>query len=183
MTASSLRRRIERLISPEAEDSRAISGLPIVCAAAAAAFILALSAPAAAGANSFRIYIFAAAGEAASIFAISNGERATAAEVEQCVGRLLPNADAIVDELESRIHNGRDDELNPVWIVGPGSRTELGSCREKESDDEDSDEEPDEDSLVMITDASEKQTRRLIRQIDALSGSERQEMALQLGLE
>jgi beta-lactamase regulating signal transducer with metallopeptidase domain len=182
MTAAGLRRRIERLISSQQKTAAAPSLIALASGAASAA-LLALSAPAAAGTNPFRIYIYAAAGEAASIYALSDGERAAAAAVEGCDGRLLPDAAAFIDELEGRIHNGRENELNPVWIVGPGSRTELGSCRQEEPHEADSEEESDEDSLVMIVDASERQARRFIRQIDALSRSERREMAAQLSLD
>ena len=180
MTASSLRRRIDRLTAP-AKDGGAMSNLSVLLAGAAAALALALSAPAAAGSSQYRLYIFNAV-DGATTYALSDGQRAAAALVEQCVGRLLPNAAAFVDALEARMQSDKDDELDPVWIVGRGSSIELGSCREKESRDEETEDHSDEDSLVLVTDASEKQARKFIRQIDALSRAQRRQMAAQATL-
>lgn len=171
MTASGLRRRIERLTSHE---RGAISGLPVLTASAAAAFMLALSAPAAAGPYPYRIYILVSSDET-STYAVSDGERATAAVFEKCVGRLLPNAAAIIDGLEARIQDDKEDELKTiVWAPGPGQVTGLGSCVQKEP--------PDNDTLVLITDASEKQARRFIRQIEAHSRSPLRGLKAELGL-
>ena len=171
MTASSLRRRIERLTS---RDRRATSGLPVLAAGAAAAVMLALSAPAAAGLTPYRIYIFDSA-DGTSTYALSDGERATGAVFETCVGRLLPNAAAVIDGLEARIHDGRKDGLTVVWAPGPGSKTDIGPCAPKEP--------RDGDTLVLITDAPKRQARRFIRQIEARPRFPQQEMAADLGLD
>lgn len=189
MTASGLRRRVESLISPRKNRDAAFA-YPIIAVGAAAALMLLLAGPATAGLHAFRIYIFDAANGTSSIYALSDGERAAAAIVENCEGRLLADVAEFVDDLESRIHNGGEDELNPVWITGPGSRVEIGPCGAQEPDETDesddadaADDADDKDSLVMITNVSKKQARDFIRQIDALSASERAEMAAQLGLE
>jgi hypothetical protein len=171
-TGLSLRRRVERLIAPQRSFAFAA---PIAALAAAAGIALALTGPAAAQVGHFRIYIFNAAG--GDTYVWTDGERATAATVRGCVGRRTPNASTIVDQLDARIDNGQQDELNPVTIVGPGSRIELGSC------------EPasmrvvaDEDSLVVVVHASEQQARRLIRQIPGLPIADQRQMLTELGL-
>jgi hypothetical protein len=174
-TGPMLRRRIERLIAPQ----RAFPFAAYVAVFAAAASItLALSGPAAAQIDRFKIYIFTAAGGTADTYALSDGVRATAATVRSCVGGRTPNASTLIDQLEARIDNGRDDELHPVTIVGPGSRIELGSCVHGPARDV-----ADEDTLVLVVDASENQARRLIRQIHALPREDRNEMLAELGLD
>jgi beta-lactamase regulating signal transducer with metallopeptidase domain len=175
MTASSLRRRIERLATPETRRGL-MSGFTVLAIGAAAAFTLVLTEPAAA-AGQFRIYIFNPADDRSSTYAVSDGQRATAALVEQCAGRLLPNAAAFVDEMEARLEKEDKDDLSVVWVVGPGSETEFGPCHKKDE------RASDHDSLVLITDASERQARKFIREIHGLSGADREEMAAELGIE
>ena len=171
MTASSLRRRIERLTS---RDRGATSGLPVLAAGTAAAVMLALSAPAAAGPTPYRIYIFDSA-DGTSTYAVSDGQRATAAIFESCVGRVLPNAAAVIDGLEARIHDDKKDGLTVVWAPGPGSKTDIGPCAPKE---------PREgDTIVLITDPPESQARRFIRQIERRFRSPPPEMRAELGLD
>jgi beta-lactamase regulating signal transducer with metallopeptidase domain len=174
MTASSLRRRIERLTNPETRRGL-LTGFTVLAAGAAAAFTLALTEPAAA-AGKFRIYIFNPADDRSSTYAASDGQRATAAIVEQCVGRLLPNAVALVDEMEARLETDDKDKLSVVWVVGPGSETEFGPCHKNDE------RASDHDSLVLITDASERQARKFIREIHGLSGGDREQMAAELGI-
>lgn len=175
MTAPGLHRRIERLITPQGNGPTFAAAAAIV--ATAACVVLALSGPAAAQGERIRIYIFNAAGGTSDTYAFSDGTRAAAATVQSCVGRRLPNATTLVDQLEARINNGEHDELNPVTIVGPGSRIELGSCEPSLARNDHA-----EDNLVLIVDASKHQARRLIRQIHALPRADQREMLAELGL-
>jgi beta-lactamase regulating signal transducer with metallopeptidase domain len=173
-TGPSLRRRIDRLIAPQRSFSFAA---PIAAFAAAGSIALALTGPAAAQVDHFRIYIFNAADGTSDTYAISDGARATAAVVQGCVGQRSANAAAIVNQLEARIGNGAQDELNPVTIVGPGSQIDLGPCEPSPARDV-----SNEDGLVLVVDASENQARRLIRQIHALPRADQMEMMAELGL-
>jgi hypothetical protein len=167
-----LRRRIERLITPQ-RSGLALTA-PVAALAAAACALLALSGPAAAQGEPIQIYIFNAAGGRSDTYAFRKGYHTAAAVVESCVGRRSPNASAIVDQLQARIRNGQPDELNPVTVIGPGSRIELGSCDPRD--------QHNEDSLVLVVEASERQARRLIRQIHALPQEDEGAMLAELGL-
>jgi hypothetical protein len=173
-TGPSLRRRIESLIAPQ---RRSAFAAPIATLAAAASMVLALSGPAAAHVERFTIYIFIAASGASDTYLISDGARAAGAMVQDCVGRLQPNASTLVDQLEARIDNGQADELSPVTIIGPGSEIELGRCEPGPTRDV-----SDEDTLVLVVGASERQARRLIRDIHALPRADQNEMLTELGL-
>jgi beta-lactamase regulating signal transducer with metallopeptidase domain len=173
-TGPHLRRRVERLIAPQRSFT---FGAPIAALTAAASMVLALAGPAVAQVGHYQIYIFIAAGGTADTYVLSDGARATAATVQSCVGSRSPNASAIVDQLEARIGNGAQDELHPVTIVGPGSEIDLGECQPRSMRDV-----ADEDTLVVVLDASERQARRLIRQIHALPRTEQREMLAELGL-
>jgi beta-lactamase regulating signal transducer with metallopeptidase domain len=173
-TGPSLRRRVERLIAPQRTFAFAA---PVAMLAAAASIALALTGPAAAQVGHYRIYIYIAAGGVADTYVWTDGARVTAATVRSCVGRRTPNASAIAAQLDERIDNGQQDELNPVTIIGPGSEIELGSCEPRSTRDV-----ADQDTLVVVVDASERQARRLIRQIHGLPREEQREMLAELGL-
>jgi beta-lactamase regulating signal transducer with metallopeptidase domain len=173
-TGPSLRRRVERLIAPQQNFAFAA---PVATLAAAASIALALTGPAAAHVGHFRIYIYIAAGGVTDTYVWTDGARATAATVRNCVGQRTPNASSIVAQLDERIDNGQQNQLDPVTIVGPGSEIELGSCEPSSTRDV-----ADQDTLVVVVDASERQARGLIRQIHGLPREEQREMLAELGL-
>jgi hypothetical protein len=133
------------------------------------------------GGGPYQIYIFdSAARPSVHVYAFSAGERAAAAEVENCVGRLVDNAQQVVAELRERAHN-EDDHFSVIWVEGRGSSTHLGGC--SEDDDAEGAEGEPSDSLVVVRNASAAQARGLIREIHGLSASDRNAMTAALGLD
>jgi hypothetical protein len=126
----------------------------------------------------YQIYIFDNA-EEQSIYALAVGDRAAAAMVEDCAGRLMDDAYTVVAGLRARSRNEHDG-LSVVWVEGEGSRVNLGRCGQHE-EDEDS-ERDDWDSLVVVRGASAAQARHLIREIHGLSREDRNAMIDALGL-
>jgi hypothetical protein len=120
----------------------------------------------------YDIYIFEEHG--ADVYAIDASGVAAAAQVRRCEGRLLAEPQALVNRLRAL----RDSEdASVVTVHGRGSRVELGRCEIQDDPEEDG-----KPSLVVIVDASPRQTRRLIREIGGLSDSMRAEMTASLGL-
>lgn len=154
---------------------------------ASAAWALAgITTPANAG-GPYQIYILDDADQPeVHVYALSVGDRATAARVENCDGSLLDNPREVVADLRRRSRN-EDRDLNVIWVEGEGSRTDLGPC--PGGDDEDEDEDPESerhrprDSIIVLRDANAAQARRLINQIHGLSREERVAMIEALGLD
>lgn len=131
----------------------------------------------------YQIYILDSAERTSEhVYAFAVGERATAAQVENCEGRLLDNAHQIVADLRARSRN-ENDEFNVIWIEGRGSRTHLGDCPDRDDDHDPKSEGDRRDSLIVLRDASAAQTRHLINEIHGLSRDERGAMIDALGLD
>jgi hypothetical protein len=136
----------------------------------------------------YQIYIYNSAEQpAVDLYAISVGERAAAAQVENCTGRLVDNPHEIVADLRTRSSN--HDHISVVWVEGQGSSFNLGRCGE-DADEGDKDEDEDSenaheqvDSLVLVRDASAAQARQLIREIHGLPEQDRAAMIDALGLD
>jgi hypothetical protein len=129
----------------------------------------------------YDFYIYQPQGEHdGQIYAIAGGGRAAAIEVNACDARWHADPAGLVTELRAL---RRADEVNIVTVPAEGSRTYLGSCRS--NDDRDSDPERanhNQQNIVVVTDATAAQTRRLIQQIDAASDEMREEAIDTLGL-
>ena len=134
----------------------------------------------------YQIYIYNSVEHpTVDLYAISVGDRATAAEVENCVGRLAENPHQIVADLSARSHS--DEHFSVVLVEGEGSSLSLGRCGE-DADDEEEDDDPENyseprDSLVLVRNASAAQARRLIREIHGLSAEDREAMIDAIGLD
>ncbi len=113
------------------------------------------------------------------VYAFSVGQRAAAAGVENCVGRRVEDAQQMVADLRERMAE-EDETFNVVWVVGEGSRVELGVCGAVDEDDDP--EHQRSDSLVVVRDASARQVRRLIQEIHGLPADDRNAMIDALGL-
>jgi len=137
-----------------------------------------VTSPANAG-GPYQIYIFDNA-EEQSIYAFAVGDRAAAAMVENCQGRVMDNARDIVADLRTRSRNERDG-LSVVWVEGEGARIHLGHCGQHEEDEDP--ERDDWDSLVVVRGASAAQARHLIREIHGLAREDREAMTTALGLD
>jgi hypothetical protein len=125
----------------------------------------------------YQVYIFDSH-ERHSIYAIAMGERAAAARVENCVGRLIEDPYATVSQLRARAREDHED-LNLVWVSGEGSNVNLGPCHEQDAEAE---REDHSDSLVIVRDANARQVRSIIGEI-SLSADQRDEMIASLGLD
>ncbi|MGD9979571.1 MAG: hypothetical protein AB7H66_03180 [Hyphomonadaceae bacterium] len=110
---------------------------------------------------------------------------AAALEVRGCGDVLvLPDAGAVASRL-SALRSAPTTDV--VTVIARGSRTYLGPCGEGDEED-DADAEDDEsvadtgDNLVVIEDASARQTRAMIRSLDAAPREVREELIAALGL-
>jgi hypothetical protein len=134
----------------------------------------------------YDFYIYQPQGERdGQIYAIAGAGRAAAIQVNACDASWYSDPTGLVTELRAM---RRADEANIVTVPAQGSRTYLGSCRGSSEHDQDIDYDREsshtdnEANIVVITDASAAQTRRLIQQIDAASDEMRQETIDTLGL-
>jgi hypothetical protein len=139
----------------------------------------------------YQVYIYNSANQPqVDLYAFSVGQRAAAAEVENCMGRLVSDPHRVVADLRARL---RDDHehFSVVWIEGAGSDTHIGGCgasddpeaeAEKDDDESEADHQRSE-SLVVLRDASAAQVRHLIQEIHGLSTQDRTAMTNALGLD
>ena len=126
----------------------------------------------------YDLYIFGARDGGPQIYAFSGGDAAAAVEVRGCGDvRLLPDATAVVSDLSARRHA---PGISVVTIESRGSRVELGGCGSEDEGDEDG--VNDEDSLVVIENASARQMRRIVQSLDAAPSDVRGEIIATLGL-
>lgn len=142
----------------------------------------------------YDFYIFERAEGGETTYAVSSGERATAAAVTGCDGRILHDASAVVAHIAARARE--DDEGNDLSVVtlAPGGTIHLGSCARRDEEEEpeyDSDDPEDKgheedrphDSIVWMQSMSASQTRRVISEMDALTREERAQMLTEIGLQ
>jgi hypothetical protein len=128
----------------------------------------------------YDFYIYQPQGERdGQIYAIAGAGRATAIEVNACDARWHADPTGLVSELRAL---RRAHEIDIVTVPAQGSRTYLGSCRSNDDDHDPERRHDGEQNIVVVTDASAAQTRRLIQQIDAASDDMRQEAIDTLGL-
>jgi hypothetical protein len=134
----------------------------------------------------YDVYIWQPHDGGPSTYAFAGGQRAAALEVRACGDvRLLPDASAVAARL-SALRTAPDTDV--VTVIARGSRTYLGPCGESGEED-DTDAEDDEnaadtgDNLVVIEDASARQTRAMIRSLDAAPPEVRDELIAALGLQ
>ncbi|WP_395644615.1 hypothetical protein [Terricaulis sp.] len=144
----------------------------------------------------YDFYIFERADGGETTYAVSSGERATAAAVTGCSGRILHDAPAVVAQIATRVLQDRDEDSDGLSVVtiAPGGGIHLGSCADPRDDEEEPDRDPDDpedkadapatphDSIVWLQSMSGAQTRRLINEIDALSREDRAQMLSEAGL-
>ena len=151
-----------------------------LAALAGGAFLIAEARPFPSG--PYQIYI-EDTGERDHVYAIARGRRARAVLVTDCQGRLADDPSDIVADLRRRAAR-KDPEDSVVRLIGAGSDVSLGACGiSDDPDPEDEDgEHGDGESLVVVTDASAAQTRRIIGEIP-LSDADRQTMMTALALE
>ncbi len=158
-----------------------IAGALGAIALSSAAWIVAASATTNPG-GPYQIYIFDSL-DGHSIYAVGVGQRAAAARVDGCEGHLLDNAPHIVSDLRARAAREDDeDHFNVVWVEGRGSHVNLGPCGPDEADEEDDPESEPQDTLVVVSDASARQARHLINEIEALPAADRAAMIEAVGL-
>jgi hypothetical protein len=125
----------------------------------------------------YDVYIFQPRDGGPETYAFSGGQRAVALEVRGCGDvRLLSDAGAVASQLSAR---RSAPNTSVVTVVARGSRTYLGPC---EADDFDQQADED-DNLVVIENASARQTRSMIRSLDAAPSDVRQEIIATLGLD
>ena len=158
-----------------------IGGVIAVTLAAAAWAAVAVAIPPGYPSGPYQIYILDT-GVRQSTFAIAKDDLATAALVENCAGRLLGNAHALIADIRARAERERQsesDDFNVIWVSGEGSQVNLGDC---EDHDEVANAHDQADSLVVVSDASAAQVRRIIGQIDGISAADRRTMVEELGL-
>jgi hypothetical protein len=141
----------------------------------------------------YQVYIYANDDRPeVDLYAFSVGQRAAAAEVENCMGRLVSDPHRIVADLRARLRND-DEHFSVVWIEGEGSDTHIGGCGasddpEAEAEAEKGDDESEVDhqrseSLVVLRDVSAAQVRHLVHEIHGLSAQDRAAMTNALGLD
>ena len=138
----------------------------------------------------YQVYIYNSAGQPqVNLYAFAVGQRAAAAEIENCAGRLVSDPHRIVADLRERARND-DKNFSVVSIDGEGSDTHIGGCGASDdpelvADEGDDSEAGDErsDSLVVLRDASAAQVRHLIHEIHGLSAQDRTTMTSALGLD
>lgn len=144
----------------------------------------------------YDFYIFERAGGGETTYALSSGERATAAAVTGCDGRILHDASAVVAHIDTLVRQDGDADSDGLSVVtiAPGGVIHLGSCAdphdEEEEPDYDSDDPEDKaespeqphDSIVWMQRMSAGQTRRIINELDALSAEDRTQMLSEIGL-
>jgi len=133
----------------------------------------------------YDVYILQPHDGGPSTYAFAGGQRAAALEVRGCGDvRVLPDAGAVASRL-SALRTAPDTDV--VTVIARGSRTYLGPCGEGDEED-DVDAEDDEataasgDNLVVIEDASARQTRAMITSLDAAPREVRDELISALGL-
>lgn len=128
----------------------------------------------------YDFYIYEPLNSDAQIYAVIGSGRNAAIEVNACEARLVNDPNALASQLRTL---RREDEINIVTVEGRGSRTYLGSCSARD-DDHDPENPRDENaaSIVVVSQASAAQTRRLINQIDAAPSQMRESVIDTLGL-
>lgn len=131
----------------------------------------------------YDVYILEPRDGGADIYAFSGGRSAVALAVRGCGDvALLPDAAAVTAQLSAR---RADPNTDVITIIARGSRTDLGSCESAEPDEPDDEEHiaDDADNLVVIEDASARQTRAMIRSLDAAPSEVRDQIIATLGLD
>lgn len=126
----------------------------------------------------YDLYIFQARDGGPKIYAFAGGNTAAALEVRACGDvELLPNAATVARDMSAR---RRAPDVGVVTIEARGSRVEFDDCGvEEEGDDVHAN---DEDSLVVIENASARQMRRMVQSLDAAPTPVRDEIIATLGL-
>lgn len=131
----------------------------------------------------YDVYIFQPRGGGPEIYAFSGGQNAAALEVRACGDvSLLPDAAAVAAQLSVR---RADPDTDVVTVVSRGSRTYLGPCDAHEPEEPEDVEHAvdDGDNLVVIEDASARQTRAMIRSLDAAPSDVRNQIVVMLRLD
>lgn len=142
------------------------------------ALFLAACSGAAQSETRYDLYIFQARDGGAKIYAFAGGNAAAALEVRGCGDvELLPNAAAVASEISAR---RRAPDVGVVTIEARGSRVEFDDCGVQEEGD--NVHVNDEDSLVVIENASARQMRRMVQSLDAAPAPVREEIIATLGL-
>jgi hypothetical protein len=132
----------------------------------------------------YDVYILQPHDGGPATYAFAGGQRAVALEVRACGDvRVLPDAGAIASRLSAR---RAAHDIDVVTVIARGSRTYLGPCNGDEDDDLDPEDieaaADSEDNLVVIEDASARQTRAMIQSLDAAPREVRNELIETLGL-
>lgn len=144
----------------------------------------------------YDLYIFERAEGGEVTYALSSGERATAAAVTGCDGRILHDASAVVAHIDTLARQDGDEDSDGLSVVtiAPGGVIHLGSCADPHDEADEPDRDPDDpedkvqapetphDSIVWMQRMSASQTRRIINELDALTVAERTQMLGEIGL-
>lgn len=131
----------------------------------------------------YDVYILQPHDGGPATYAFAGGQRAVALEVRACGDvHVLLDASAAVSRLSARRSQG---DIDVVTVIARGSRTYLGPCEGDEDHDldpEDINPTDTEDNLVVIEDASARQTRAMIQSLDAAPENVRADLIATLGL-
>ncbi|MBL8546981.1 MAG: hypothetical protein JNL81_10990 [Hyphomonadaceae bacterium] len=131
----------------------------------------------------YDLYIFHPRDGGAQTYAFAADNAAVAIEVRGCGDiHLLPNANVVAGDLRARRHA---DGVSVVTVEARGSRVDLGNCGADEVPEDPEDVEEDgvneQDSLVVIENASARQMRRMVETLNA-PAEVRSEIISTLGL-